>query len=190
MGSIRALTWVTLSAFLLAMGIAAAQSPSSKTDESSSEKAADTSPEEFTPSKHLSSRAIELPEKYKLDSENGMAIDIKETKDGTDVLLLFYGYRHSSGALKLSRIMMHFPRGKRILSLSDCKEVLYESQKLDCLNGYLVVDKASKKVEIDFVVFDEGDWRRFGWNGVWKYEETPDLDVAGIKENMLKMPKP
>ncbi|MBL9091018.1 MAG: hypothetical protein JNL96_07320 [Planctomycetaceae bacterium] len=136
------------------------------------------------PSKHLSTSTVDLPVKYKLDSQNGLAIKVKEGDQGVDVLFLFYGYRHFSGAMKLTRILMHFPRGKNVLNVADCKKVLYEKQVLDCLSGYLVLDRTAKKIELDIVVFDDDDWRRFGWNGVWDYEEIPDLDIEEIRINM------
>lgn len=167
-------------------GFAGAQEPKpSAAAPTKANSEAVASPPSSKPAERLPMKSIDLPAKYKLDSRNGLTIKIHEGEAGTDVLFLFFGERHFSGALKLKRILFHFPRGKEVLSLSDCKQVLYEDgQTLDCLSGYLVLDRKKNKIEIDFVVFDDGDWNRFGWNQICDYEIDPDLALDKIKENM------
>ncbi|QDT27696.1 hypothetical protein Enr10x_30140 [Gimesia panareensis] len=139
--------------------------------------------------RHLPAGVMDLPERYKLDSQTGMTVTVREHEKGVDVLLGFRGYRHVSGATRLTRLLMRFPRGKNVFSLSDCKQIYFDrvngkEVQVDCLNGYLVLDRTHSEMEIDCIVFDEGDWHRFGWNGVWKVEYDPELDTEDILENM------
>ncbi|MFI4851800.1 MAG: hypothetical protein ACIAZJ_21985 [Gimesia chilikensis] len=139
--------------------------------------------------RHLPAGTMDLPKRFKLDSQSGMKVWVREHEGGVDVLFGFGGYRHFSGAVRLSRILMRFPRGKNILSLSDCKQIYYDcpdvkEKRVDCLNGYLVLDRTGSEIEVDCIVFDQGDWHRFGWNGVWKAEYDPEMDTEEILENM------
>ncbi|MBB3210746.1 hypothetical protein FHS27_006594 [Rhodopirellula rubra] len=147
-------------------------------------------PAEPKVTQHLDAEKMDLPSRFKMESQSGMKATLRDHDGGVDVLLAFGGYRHFSGAVRLTRILFRFPRGKRVLCLSDSKPIYYdrgrevEEKTVDCLKGYLVVDREQKKIEIDCVVFDNGDWHRFGWNGVWDIKLKPNFDTEGLFENM------
>ena len=163
------------------IGLASDDSTTPSTTEST------TTSRDSEPASHLPTKAMDLPERFKMESQNGMSVTVGDHEHGVDLLLAFGGYRHVSGAVRWTRIMVRFPRGKDVLSLSDCKAIYYDANSvkhktIDCLNGYVVLDRDAKKVEIDWVVFDDEDWHMFDWNGVWKAEFPADFDVDEILE--------
>ncbi|QDV51720.1 hypothetical protein [Gimesia fumaroli] len=142
------------------------------------------------PKQHLSASTIDLPKELDLRSQNGMAVSLAETEDSTDVLFLFYGEKHVSGAVRLTRILMRFPYRGDVYSTSTATAIFYDNalvpdkKNLDCLSGYIVLDRDQSKLEIDFVVKDKTAWHRFGWNGIWNLDTKSSFDVDEIMRNM------
>lgn len=138
---------------------------------------------------HLRASTIDLPEELKLRSQNGMAVMLAETEKSTDILFLFYGEKHFSGAVRLSRILMRFPYRGDVYSTSTATAIYYDNvlspqKKLDCLNGYIVLDRNQSKLEVDFVVKDKTAWHRFGWNGIWNLDKESSFVADDIIQNM------
>ena len=141
------------------------------------------------PKHHLSASTIDLPEELNLRSQNGMAVTLAETEESTDILFLFYGEKHVSGAVRLSRILMRFPYRGDIYCTSTATAIYYDNvlspeKILDCLNGYIVMDRDQAKLEIDFVVKDKTSWHRFGWNGIWNIDTQSSFVADDIIQNM------
>ncbi|QDU08722.1 hypothetical protein [Gimesia aquarii] len=138
---------------------------------------------------HLPASTLDLPEEIKLRSQNGMAVMLAETEKSTDILFLFYGEKHVSGAVRLSRILMRFPYRGDVYSTSTASAIYYDNalvpdKTLDCLNGYIVLDRDQSKLEVDFVVKDKTAWHRFGWNGIWNIDTKSSFEVDEIMRNM------
>lgn len=140
------------------------------------------------PKQRLPASTIDLPKELDLRSQNGMAVNLTETKESTDILFLFYGEKHFSGAVRLTRILMRFPYRGDVYSTSTASAIYYDNvlvpdKILDCLNGYIVLDRDEAKLEVDLVVKDKTAWHRFGWNGVWDVAAEP-FDTKEIMLNM------
>lgn len=138
---------------------------------------------------HLPASTIDLPEELKLHSQNGMAVKVSETDETTDILFLFYGEKHVSGAVRLTRILMRFPYRGDIYSTSSANGIYYDNslvpdKTLSCLNGHIIVDSDHGRLEVALVVQDKAGWHRFGWNGVWKIDSDSSFDTDDIMRNM------
>lgn len=138
---------------------------------------------------HLPASTIDLPEEFKLRSQNGMAVMVSETDETTDILFLFYGEKHVSGAVRLTRILMRFPYHGNVYSTSTADGIYYDNslvpdKRLTCLNGHVILDRDNGRLEVAFVVQDKTGWHRLGWNGVWKIDTDSTFNTDEIMQSM------